>query len=352
MFIAMLKVIVCSLFVSQSIAITKALDMIDLPFTNLYTMPSRAEMILKNSKKHQIEHREEVYDAYYCLLPLLRKNNVSLKLWFNEANIDIIIQELKPHERVSFARALQNISKFIEAGLKDEKYIILNSVPTKILSRVNKIQHEIDSLKLQHKNIIALAQAKHEVEFKHQYDGLGYSVHLREVRAVLKRFGIGPKDSMLGLVLGSAAWLHDIIEDTDLTYEDLQRDFNQLIALIVRGVSKVEKTEGMSSQERLRITYKLTTQHEGSRILKLADRIANVEKGLKLLLSGYPSKVSKYFQEWDLFYQSLYNPDDSPEMWAHLDRLLTDKVYAEKYIRMLLKYEHTDIICMNVFLKN
>ena len=48
--------------------------------------------------------------------------------------------------------------------------------------------------------------------------------------------------------------------------------------------------------------------------LKLADRIANVENGGKL--------VDMYRREYEDFRRALYTPGQADPMWAHLDELL------------------------------
>src|SRR5262249_6014923 len=153
---------------------------------------------------------------------------------------------------------------------------------------------EVLRLKDQHKDVIRFALSKHEGEYRQTYGDEPYSYHLRKVREVLKRFGFGSKDSFFGLKLGTAAWLHDVVEDTDATLEQIDQLFGTEIAKIVQGVTKL-KDDSIEHEQLLRMTYERTRLDRGSRILKLADRIANVEEGLKDLFSGRPSKVHKYF---------------------------------------------------------
>ena len=46
-----------------------------------------------------------------------------------------------------------------------------------------------------------------------------------------------------------AGLLHDTIEDTDVTREDIERDFNESIALLVEGVTKIGKMNFSSKQD-------------------------------------------------------------------------------------------------------
>ncbi len=60
-----------------------------------------------------------------------------------------------------------------------------------------------------------------------------------------------------------AAILHDVIEDTGITKDDIARDFGTEVAELVDGVSKLQRVEGLTRAE---------AQAESFRKLLLADR--------------------------------------------------------------------------------
>ena len=62
------------------------------------------------------------------------------------------------------------------------------------------------------------------------YDGLPYDEHLQEVVDVLKKFGYGGKYLI-------AAWLHDILEDSSVSYNDIKKLFGEEIAEITYCVT-------------------------------------------------------------------------------------------------------------------
>ena len=78
-----------------------------------------------------------------------------------------------------------------------------------------------------------------------------------------------------------AAILHDTLEDTDLTRNDLSRDFGQDVTLLVEGVSKVSHLEFDSAEhaeaENLRRMFLAMSNDIRVIFIKLADRLHNLE---------------------------------------------------------------------------
>lgn len=141
-----------------------------------------------------------------------------------------------------------------------------------------------------------------------------YVIHLQAVESVLLRFGITDEN------LRCAAWLHDVLEDTDLTYEDLVMFFGSEVANIVAALTE---PKGGNRKWRHSQTYPRIRQNNDAIIVKLADRIANVEAGGR--------KLGMYRKEHHDFKHALYNVDELREtryhdvvreMWNYLDSLL------------------------------
>jgi len=93
-----------------------------------------------------------------------------------------------------------------------------------------------------------------------------YTVHLAAVRNVLHDYGFNGD-------LGIAGWLHDTIEDTATTREEIASRFGAHVADLVWAVTGV----GATRKERNHSAYTKIVRCPGAVILKLADRIANVE---------------------------------------------------------------------------
>lgn len=151
--------------------------------------------------------------------------------------------------------------------------------------------------------------------------GAPYTHHLFHVQQVLFRFGYNPygvgteEHLELSRDLAVAALLHDIVEDTDLTLKDVKKIFGKRIASLVNGVTN---EPGVNRRERHRKTYPKTKRIPDAIILKLADRIANVESCLAL----GDSRIGMYRKEWDSFQEALRVEGEHERMWRYLDLLI------------------------------
>jgi len=141
-------------------------------------------------------------------------------------------------------------------------------------------------------------------------DGKPYIVHLEAVAENVKKWGwILKIDALVMVDLVNAALLHDVLEDTPTTREELSETFNPQVAELVWRVSN---EAGVNRKERHRLTHVKTRVSKLAVFLKLMDRISNVEE-------FDPRFKKMYRKEHAGFKESLYlAEDDFDEIWDYL----------------------------------
>lgn len=120
--------------------------------------------------------------------------------------------------------------------------------------------------------IIEKAYAAAELAHRGQLrqSGEPYITHPVAVAQILADLGIGPKTL-------AAALLHDTVEDTDYTLDMLRRDFGDEIAMLVDGVTKLDKLKYGDSAQAETVRKMVVAMSKDIRVLviKLADRLHN-----------------------------------------------------------------------------
>jgi (p)ppGpp synthase/HD superfamily hydrolase len=113
----------------------------------------------------------------------------------------------------------------------------------------------------------------------------------------------------------AASFLHDVIEDTNTSYSDLKKEFDFNIAEIVYCVTD---ELGRTRKEKKEKTLPKIRSNPKSVILKVADRIANVEFSKK---EG-SNHFSMYQKEHTDFQYQLRIHRQIDSMWEHLEKIL------------------------------
>ncbi|WP_104129027.1 bifunctional (p)ppGpp synthetase/guanosine-3',5'-bis(diphosphate) 3'-pyrophosphohydrolase [Cryobacterium sp. Y57] len=112
------------------------------------------------------------------------------------------------------------------------------------------------------------AERAHDGQFRHS--GEPYITHPVAVAQILADLGIGTKTI-------AAALLHDTVEDTDYTLDALRGDFGDEIAMLVDGVTKLDKVKYGDSTQAETVRKMIVAMSKDIRVLiiKLADRLHN-----------------------------------------------------------------------------
>ena len=140
---------------------------------------------------------------------------------------------------------------------------------------------------------IAYANEKH----KHQKrkDGSPYIIHPLAVASIVAEFGLDT-DAIL------ASLLHDCIEDTDASHDDISSQFGETVAELVEGVTKLTRANFSSTEqaqmENLRKMFMAMSKDIRVVLIKIADRLHN----MRTMQYQTPAKqISKCRETMDIY---------------------------------------------------
>ena len=118
---------------------------------------------------------------------------------------------------------------------------------------------------------VAYAEEKHKSQKRK--DGSPYIIHPLAVAEIVAEMGLD-----LDAVLG--ALLHDCIEDTDASYDDIAKRFGNTAAELVEGVTKLTRANFSSTEEQqmenLRKMFMAMSKDIRVVLIKIADRLHNM----------------------------------------------------------------------------
>jgi (p)ppGpp synthase/HD superfamily hydrolase len=77
--------------------------------------------------------------------------------------------------------------------------------------------------------------------------------------------------------LVAAAYLHDTIEDTETTFEEIQKEFGLEVANIVQELTFKRSGNETHREKATRMANELATASKKARLVKLADRLHNLK---------------------------------------------------------------------------
>jgi GTP pyrophosphokinase len=136
-----------------------------------------------------------------------------------------------------------------------------------VVIRAVKSNHPKSDTSIIEKAFIA-AEKAHATQFRKS--GEPYITHPLAVAKILADLGIGATTI-------AAALLHDTVEDTDYTLDLVKRDFGQEVAMLVDGVTKLDKLKFGDNTQAETVRKMVVAMSKDIRVLviKLADRLHN-----------------------------------------------------------------------------
>jgi len=155
--------------------------------------------------------------------------------------------------------------------------------------------------------IIKAEKMAHEYHDGQKYGNNDYTYHLQQVVSTLDTlFNENNKDCVKYNPVYffrciQAAWLHDMLEDTDATVEDLEQGW--FSDEVIQAVKLVTKTKGYDYD-----TY-ISDIINGSGMavmVKLADTIANLSFSY---ITGDKRRIEKYRKQYELLYEASKPPE-------------------------------------------
>ncbi|MBU4332175.1 HD domain-containing protein [Patescibacteria group bacterium] len=166
---------------------------------------------------------------------------------------------------------------------------------------------------------LKMAQAKHEGQFRKTDTPMPFISHPIEVEELVARFG-GDDDTR------AAALLHDILEDTDYTPEELEKDFGPQIARIVQEVTEQEEKgpDPRDSWQPRKESYlrNLQDDSEPALLICAADKIHNLS-----------SLIREYQEQGEALWEK-FNAPKEKKLWYYGEVL---KILQERLDNLIVR---------------
>ena len=197
-------------------------------------------------------------------------------------------------------------------------YLVIFEELKELLHRQNRSSEDIADIE----RAFEFARKLHEGQYRISEEP--YIVHPVEVAKILTELK-ADKDSII------AAFLHDILEDTDTQPEEIEQNFGADVLKLVQGVTKLGKYQFKSKEERqaenFRRMFIAMAQDVRIIFLKLADRLHNMRT------LGYmaANKQKRIAQETLDIFAPLANRLGIGKIKAELEDLSLRYINPEKY---------------------
>ena len=143
-----------------------------------------------------------------------------------------------------------------------------------------------------------------------KYGEFPYSVHLDDVAKIASEYGETAQ---------VVAYLHDVVEDTEVTPKEIEHAFGGLVS---RCVCILSDEPGESRKIRKAATYqkmaRISGPEEIALLVKAADRLANMRACVRSENEGF---LDMYRAEHKVFRDSAYRPNLCEDIWIEIEKI-------------------------------
>lgn len=146
------------------------------------------------------------------------------------------------------------------------------------------------------------------------YDIYPYMYHIKQVMKIAEELGYDES-------IVVSCILHDTLEDTTLSYNDIKKAFGEEVAEIVYCVTD---ELGRNREEKKEKTYPKIRNNWKATVVKICDRIANISQSKEYNQRLY----EMYKKEHEGFYTNIMSKDhpynETSKAWIKLNILIND----------------------------
>ncbi|RLU23176.1 hypothetical protein DMN91_005454 [Ooceraea biroi] len=149
-------------------------------------------------------------------------------------------------------------------------------------------EHELLALIIK---CVNFAAEKHRNQRRKDVDQTPYINHPLGVANILIQEG-----KVFDSIVILAAILHDTVEDTDTTFEEIEREFGREVCQVVREVTD-DKTLPKAERKRLQVQHAPHLSRE-AKLVKLADKLYNLRDLERSTPIGWTNERVKEYFKW------------------------------------------------------
>lgn len=217
----------------------------------------------------------------------------------------------------------------------------------KLLKTVRQHHPRADLLQLEEAHEVA--RQAHEGQKRRS--GEAYITHPIAVAQILAELGIGPKTII-------AALLHDTVEDTEYTLEQCRAQFGAEVAMLVDGVTKLDKVKYGDSAQAETVRKMIVAMSKDIRVLviKLADRLHNARTWGFMPVESAQRKARETLEiytplahrlgiqtlKWEL--EDLSFAVLHPKIYQEIENLVTQRTpQRESFVQSVIKDVENDL---------